>query len=108
MALERDDHAEILRLRERLHNVESKLVGVEFLLADLREWRAQARVQLEDLVKAEDIAEAVARKLGEKRDDELTVGTMQLQHWQVVALKWGIPTAILSAIATPIVAHFLG
>jgi hypothetical protein len=40
---------EILRLRGRLHEVESKLVGIEMLLNDLREWRAEVRHFLEEI-----------------------------------------------------------
>lgn len=39
--------AEILRLRDRLHDVESELVGIRFMLNDIREWRAEARTLLD-------------------------------------------------------------
>lgn len=66
---ERDDHDEILRLRERLHSMESDLLGLKFQTSDLREWRAEARGQLAALRKemdgvmtADEIADAVARR----------------------------------------------
>ena len=80
MLPERDEHEEILRLRDRLHHAESKLVGIEFMLNDLREWRAQARVQfegfgvqLEGLVKADELADALAKKMRNERTFHLTI-----------------------------------
>lgn len=61
--------AEILRLRERQHSTESKVVGLEFIVNDLREWRAEMRHRidhidesLEKLVNSEAIEQA-ERKL---------------------------------------------
>lgn len=73
--MERDERDEILRLRDRMHAVEGKAAALEWLVDDLREWRAQARTQLEDLVKADDVAEAVAERM--KRDRALGLTFVQ-------------------------------
>lgn len=70
--MERDDHDEILRLRDRIHDIDASIVAFRLLIDDLREWRAQARVQLEDLVKADDVAEAVTERMRKDRTLGLT------------------------------------
>jgi len=55
-----------------MHTVEGKVAALGWIVEDLREWRAEARVQLEDLVKADEIAEAVAKKMRGERTLHLT------------------------------------
>ena len=76
--LERDDH-ELLRLRERVHDVTSRLVALEWEVKDLREWRAEVRHLIEELAKqldgltnAKEIAEEVAKKMGTANKIRLT------------------------------------
>lgn len=61
---------EILRLRERLHSVESKLVGVEWHVSDFKEWRAEMRTviheldeSLSELSRTDQIALAVSQQV---------------------------------------------
>lgn len=68
---------------------------------------ARLEQRVGDLTKADEIAEAVAAKLDEKQTEKLTEGQIVLNHWQVTALKWGIPTAILAAIGSPVISHFV-
>lgn len=107
MAAIDDVKAEILRLRDRLHDVESKLVGIELLISDLREWRAEVRTQLrainsklESLVSAEAIAEAVAEALKQEQreedDNRVTIGNLKVARWQVRLGVAGLAAAILS------------
>ena len=72
MALPEENRNEILRIRERIHTIEGTQVAHKFLIDDLREWRAQARVQLEQLVSAQEIADAVTAKLEERKRREWT------------------------------------
>lgn len=46
-----DDHDEILRLRDRLHKLEGGQASHTWQLEDLREWRAQARTQIDSNAK---------------------------------------------------------
>ena len=68
---ERDrDHEEVLRLRERMHSVEGRTAAHGWMLDELHDWRTRAVAQLDeherrlrDIVKADEIAEAVAAKV---------------------------------------------
>ena len=71
--MERDDHDEILRLRDRAHALESKMVGVELKLRLLDDWRVRASEQLEDLVKADELAELLAQRVRHERTISLTI-----------------------------------
>ena len=71
--MERDDHDEILRLRDRAHALESKMVGVELMLRLLDGWRIRASEQLEDLVKADELAELLAQRVRSERTLGLTI-----------------------------------
>ena len=77
--MERDDHDEIMRLRDRMHSVESKLVGIELVLAALREWQHKVDGRLKELaekldgiVKADEIADEVAKRMRQTRSLHLT------------------------------------
>ena len=78
--MERDsDHDEIIRLRERLHTVESTVIGIQYLVADLGKWRDEVRnrldtlsEQLDNLVNADEIAQAVATRMRSTRTIHLT------------------------------------
>lgn len=93
------DHDEILRLRNRMHDIEAELIGFKYLLDDLREWRKRADRKLEDLVKADELAEAVAQKLNEGTTQKLTQGTFNLDRWQVRIAGGGLALAIAIAVA---------
>lgn len=101
--MERDDHEEILRLRDRQHDIEGTVAGLKFMVDDLREWRAQARLQLEDLVKADELADAVAQRLNAQAQNALTAGEYRLHRWQV----WLGGVAIVGAIVSPILSRVL-
>jgi len=56
-----------------MHQVESKVAAIGWIVDDLREWRAEVRLvlerieqQLEGLVKADEVAEAVVTALGRR------------------------------------------
>lgn len=71
--MDRDDHDELLRCRERLHTLETHVLALELHQQSLREWRAEARRQLEGLVNANDVAEAVAQRMKQDRTIGLTL-----------------------------------
>lgn len=107
--MEREDHDELLRCRERLHTLEGKVVALDLLVADLREWRAQIRVQVEQnskridgLVKADEIADAVAAKLREERIDGVTFGNLNMARWQT----WAAAVGVLLLVAAPYITRF--
>lgn len=91
---------EITRLRDRMHNVESKLSGLEWFINDYKEFRRETRHQLseherqlDELVKSDEIAEAVAEKMKEN-------GTVRLTKAQT----WIAALAMLAAFASPFLA----
>ena len=85
------DETEIVRLRDRMHDVESKLVGIEWIVGDLREWRAESRTVLEkcrkdldDVMNADTVAEQVAEKLRDGR----------VQRWSMTEKMIGAAVAV--------------
>ncbi len=71
---------EILRLRSRVHEMAGKLAGFRLEIDEARRWRDDAgrwriliNERIDDLMKADEIADAVAEKLNKRRGLELTV-----------------------------------
>lgn len=69
-----DDHSELLRLRDRVHQLEGTVAGNRFIVDDLREWRAEVRKELElmqqavnRLSTADEIAEKVSQRVRNDR-----------------------------------------
>jgi hypothetical protein len=86
--VEQDDQRdEIIRLRDRNHDVLSAITGLRFQVEDLREWRAETRTQLgvlsrrcdelaeqiDRVLKADEIADAVANRMAQQNTLRLTV-----------------------------------
>lgn len=97
--MEASDHfeRELLRLRDRVHKIEGTLRAVELFKSELRgiahdvgvlegELRDLAAV-VSNLAKADEIADAVALRIGERRQDQFT-------HWQL----WGLRAAIFGSL----------
>ena len=81
MAANSDDiREEILRLRSRMHNVESELIGLKLHNESFKQWRDRIAPVIEDLREADRIAEAVATKMGEQR----TVSFTKVQKWAAI------------------------
>ena len=92
MAANSDDlKEELVRLRDRMHKAETKLVAFDLLVSDMRSWRDRIDPVIEDLREADRIAEAVANKVNEQRNLSLT----KVQKWAGVA---GIVIAFLALI----------
>ncbi len=71
---------EILRLRDRIHDMASRLAGFRLEIDEARRWRDEAsnwrrdvNHKLNELTKSDEIAEAIAEKLDKRRGLELTV-----------------------------------
>ena len=82
---------EVNRLRDRQHDLGNELARLKWHVDDLREWRAKAAGQLDGIVKAEEIADAVADALHERRAMHFTVG--QKIAGLALAVFMAIPSA---------------
>ena len=74
------DDAELLRLRDRVHKLSNDVLGLRYEIDALREWRVEVRLQLEQveyelegMLKADEVAEAVAEKMSEQHTFHLTL-----------------------------------
>lgn len=97
---DRDDREEILRLRDRVHSIEGDVAALKWLTGDLREWRAEARVQLAEgdtlldgLVRKEEMETAVTEAVRKERGLQLTA----LQ--KLVGIAFAVPV-FLDALKT--------
>lgn len=71
---------EILRLRDRAHDLANSLVAAQYQIATLNEWRRDidawkrdVEEQIDKIVKAEEIAEAVADRIRSDRSFQFTI-----------------------------------
>ena len=77
------EHEEILRLRDRMHKVESRLIGLELAAKGLLGWKERIEPIIEDLREADRIAEEVANRLSEQHRQALTEGSYRVTKWQM-------------------------
>lgn len=70
---DRDDHAEILRARDRLHRLEAAVAANTMRVQALQPRMDKVEVKVEALARADEIAGAVADKLHERRAQLFTV-----------------------------------
>lgn len=78
--MDHDDHDEVLRLRERVHELVELVGAIRWQTDDLREWRREVREtldqhsrQLLELVKSEEIADAIADRMRRQHTLQLTL-----------------------------------
>lgn len=101
-----------------MHDVLSELSALRYTVDGLREWRAEVRVQfdafsarcdelaeqIERVLKSDEIAEAIAAKVSERRADSLTSDSLDLSRWQVRLAAAGVALALAASIASPFLA----
>ncbi len=94
-----DNEQEIIRLRDRVHDMASTLTALRYLVDDHTRWQKHFEPIIEDLREADRIADAVAKRMQEDRTNELTVDSIGLTKTQRRAAIGGVAVATLAAVA---------
>ena len=82
-----DLDAEVLRCRERLHKLESSVSGLEIILSHLRKETEHVSTAIERMVRADEIAAAVEKRLESARRVRFTTAQ---RSFAILALAVGI------------------
>lgn len=97
--------AEVLRLRDRIHDLANTVTAHEYRLQRVEQLWKHFEPIIEDLREVDRIAEGVAKKMSEQQAAQLTLGSIRLTKTQ----RWGVRVGATLGFATLLVdlySHF--